>query len=44
VYAYVDGEQALPTGLRRFLVAERDVPKDAITFQGYWRQGRAAAG
>jgi NADPH-dependent ferric siderophore reductase len=44
VYAYVVGEQALPTGLRRFLVAERDVPKDAITFQGYWRQGRAAAG
>lgn len=42
VYAYVVGEQALPTGLRRFLVNERGVPKNAITFQGYWRQGRAA--
>lgn len=44
VYAYAVGEQALPTGLRRFLVNERGVPKNAITFQGYWRQGRAAAG
>lgn len=42
VYGYVVGEQALPTGLRRFLVGEREVPKNAITFQGYWRQGRAA--
>lgn len=35
------GEQALPTGLRRHLVG-LGVPKDRISFVGYWRQGRAA--
>jgi len=34
--AYVVGEQALPTGARRSLVA-RGVAKKAITFSGYWR-------
>jgi len=37
MYAYVSGEQALATGLRRALVA-RGVPKSHITFCGYWRQ------
>jgi len=36
LYAYVSGEQALATGLRRALVA-RGVPKSHITFCGYWR-------
>jgi NADPH-dependent ferric siderophore reductase len=36
MYAYVSGEQALATGLRRALVA-RGVPKSHITFCGYWR-------
>lgn len=35
-YAYVSGEQALATGLRRALVA-RGIPKSHITFCGYWR-------
>lgn len=36
MYAYVSGEQALATGLRRALVG-RGVPKSHITFCGYWR-------
>jgi NADPH-dependent ferric siderophore reductase len=35
-HAFVVGEQALATGGRRALV-ERGVPKDAISFVGYWR-------
>ncbi|QEO09428.1 siderophore-interacting protein [Protaetiibacter larvae] len=36
--AYLVGEQALATGLRRWLVTEHKVPKDRITFVGYWRK------
>jgi NADPH-dependent ferric siderophore reductase len=39
--AYLVGEQALPTTLRRWLVHEHHVPKDRIAFVGYWREGRA---
>ncbi len=39
--AYLVGEQALATGLRRWLVQERGVPKGRIDFVGYWRAGRA---
>jgi len=39
VYAYVVGEQSLPTALRRWLVNERGVPKANIMFCGYWRIG-----
>jgi NADPH-dependent ferric siderophore reductase len=39
--AYLVGEQALPTTLRRWLVHEHQVPKDRIAFVGYWREGRA---
>lgn len=38
--AYLVGEQALPTGLRRWLVTERGVAKRQIAFVGYWRIGR----
>jgi len=38
--AYLVGEQALPTTLRRWLVHEHHVPKDRIAFVGYWREGR----
>ena len=41
VYAWVVGEQSLPTSLRRWLVNERGVPKDHILFCGYWRFGHA---
>lgn len=43
LYAWVAGEQALPTGLRRHLVAT-GVPKSDITFVGYWKHGRASVG
>lgn len=42
-YAFAVGEQALATGARRHLVKERGVPKELVTFSGYWRKGRAAA-
>ena len=41
LYAWVVGEQALPTSLRRWLVNERGVPKDRIMFCGYWKLGHA---
>lgn len=41
-YAFAVGEQALAAGARRYLVKERAVPKDFVTFSGYWRMGRAA--
>jgi NADPH-dependent ferric siderophore reductase len=36
VHAFVVGEQSLATGTRRMLV-QRGVPKEAISFVGYWR-------
>ncbi|MCZ4520542.1 siderophore-interacting protein [Rhodococcus ruber] len=41
-FVYVAGEQALATGLRRYLVNERSVPKSQICFTGYWKFGKAA--
>jgi NADPH-dependent ferric siderophore reductase len=38
-YAFAVGESRLATGARRFLVAERAVPKTHVTFCGYWKQG-----
>lgn len=43
-YTWVAGEQQLPTGLRRYLVNDRKIPKSHITFSGYWRQGKNAPG
>lgn len=41
-HAYVVGEQALATEGRRHLVGERGVPKDLVSFCGYWRVGAAS--
>lgn len=41
-FVYVAGEQGLATGLRRYLVSHRAVPKSAICFTGYWKFGKAA--
>ncbi|OOC57048.1 NADPH-dependent ferric siderophore reductase [Nocardiopsis sinuspersici] len=38
-YCFVAGENALPTELRRTLVRERGVPKEDVSFIGYWRHG-----
>ncbi|OZC97461.1 NADPH-dependent ferric siderophore reductase [Rhodococcus sp. 06-235-1A] len=41
-FVYVAGEQGLATGLRRYLVNDRAVPKSNISFTGYWKFGKAA--
>jgi len=41
-HAYIVGEQALPTGGRRHLIAERGVSKDQVSFCGYWRVGASS--
>lgn len=38
-YAWVAGESALATGVRRHLVNDRGMAKDRIYFCGYWRAG-----
>ncbi|GAA4667092.1 siderophore-interacting protein [Gordonia humi] len=43
-YAWVAGESALATGIRRHLVNDRRLPKSAVTFTGYWRHGHSAPG
>jgi NADPH-dependent ferric siderophore reductase len=40
-YGWTVGEQQLPTAVRRHWVAA-GVPKDRITFCGYWREGRSS--
>lgn len=40
-HAFAVGEQALPTGARRHLVAQ-GLAKDRISFVGYWRVGAAS--
>ncbi len=41
-HAYLVGEQALATEGRRYLVGERGVSKDLVSFCGYWRVGAAS--
>lgn len=41
VNAFAVGEQALATGARRYLIGECGVPKQNVTFSGYWRIGKA---
>lgn len=40
-YAWLCGESALATGLRRHLVKERGVDRRRILFSGYWKVGQA---
>lgn len=41
-YTWVAGESRLATAVRRHLVNDRGVPKQDISFFGYWRLGRSA--
>jgi NADPH-dependent ferric siderophore reductase len=41
-YAFAVGESGLATGARRYLVNDRGVPKQNVTFCGYWKLGRSA--
>jgi NADPH-dependent ferric siderophore reductase len=43
-YAWVAGESGLATAARRFLTRERGMPRSAVTFVGYWKDGQASAG
>ncbi len=40
-YAWIAGEAGAVLRLRRHLLAERGIDRRAVTFMGYWRQGRA---
>ncbi|KQQ93721.1 hypothetical protein ASF62_05815 [Leifsonia sp. Leaf325] len=42
MHSYAVGEQALATGIRRHLVADRDWDKTAVSFCGYWRLPKGA--
>ncbi|MFS0713637.1 siderophore-interacting protein [Microbacterium sp. 2P01SA-2] len=39
LHAFVVGEQSLPTTARRMLIADHGIPKEQISFIGYWREG-----
>ena len=41
-HAYIAGEQALASGARRYLVGERGVEKDRVSFTGYWKLGASS--
>jgi NADPH-dependent ferric siderophore reductase len=41
-HAYGAGEQALASGVRKHLVGERGVDKNAVSFCGYWKIGAAS--
>jgi NADPH-dependent ferric siderophore reductase len=42
VYAWLAGEAGVVKGLRRHLVSEVGVPRTAVAFMGYWREGRVS--
>ncbi|MFD6277143.1 siderophore-interacting protein [Streptomyces sp. NPDC060209] len=41
-YTWTAGESSLATGVRRYLVGERRIPKSDISFRGYFSHGRAS--
>ncbi|MFB4354487.1 siderophore-interacting protein [Microbacterium sp. LS_15] len=41
-HAYAAGEQSLASGVRKHLVGERGVDKNAVSFCGYWKLGAAS--
>lgn len=41
IYSFIAGESRLATGVRRHLVNERGHSKSAVTFVGYWKEGRS---
>ena len=41
-YCWVAGEAGMVRGVRRHLLHERGFEREAVTFLGYWRAGRAA--
>lgn len=43
-YYWIAGESGVVRKLRRFLVRESGVPREQVTFMGYWRSGVAMRG
>jgi NADPH-dependent ferric siderophore reductase len=41
---FIAGESGLATGLRRILTSQHNIPKQDITFFGYWKHGRSSLG
>ena len=44
LYAWIAGEAAVIRDLRRYLVREVGMDRNAVAFMGYWRQGQALPG
>ena len=44
VHAFVHGEASAVRAVRRVLFAERDVPREAVSISGYWKQKRTEEG
>ncbi|GGO90573.1 siderophore-interacting protein [Nocardioides phosphati] len=44
VYAWIAGESAMVTSLRRYLVNEVGLDRSQVAFMGYWRRGVAMRG
>src|SRR4029078_13137644 len=44
VHAFVHGEASAVRAVRRHLVVDRGIPRDALSVSGYWKRGRTAEG
>ena len=44
VHAFVHGEASAVRAVRRHLLAEREVPREAVSISGYWKQKRTEEG
>jgi len=43
-YAWIAGESGTTTAIRRYLTAELGIPKERVSFLGYWRSGGPLVG
>jgi NADPH-dependent ferric siderophore reductase len=44
VHAFVHGEASAVRSLRRYLLAERELPREAVSISGYWKRTRTEEG
>ena len=44
VHAFVHGEASAVRAVRRHLVVDRGIPRDALSLSGYWKRGRTDEG
>ncbi|WP_247046560.1 siderophore-interacting protein [Arthrobacter rhizosphaerae] len=43
-YAWIAGEASVVTGMRRYLVRDRGMDRNNVTFRGYWSAGKSGSG